>query len=70
MFHITFPVNERRAADRCADPACHTCHCAEVTAVLRTSMVVYFRCNSCNRVWGVPKPLASKPLRDALEALG
>jgi len=70
MFQDTFPVHDRRAADRRVDPACQTCHSAEVTAVLRTSMVVYFRCLSCNRVWGVPKPLASKPLRDALEAFG
>ena len=37
--------------------------------MLRTEMAVYFRCYSCNQVWGVPKPLASKPIRDALEAV-
>ena len=41
----------------------------EVQAVVRTEMAVYFRCYSCNRVWGEPKPLASRNIRDALEAL-
>src|SRR3954462_15233891 len=52
--HMTFPVEDRRAADRPTDPACRTCNGAEVKAVLRTEMAVYFRCYSCNRVWGKP----------------
>ena len=30
-------------------------------------MAVYFRCYSCNRVWGEPTPLASKVFRDVLK---
>jgi hypothetical protein len=69
MLETTFPVDDRRAADRRADPACRICDGAEVKAVVRTEMVVYFRCYSCNRVWGVPKPLASTIIRDALGSL-
>jgi hypothetical protein len=65
----TFPVDDRRAADRPTDPACRTCPGAQVQAVVRTEMAVYFRCYSCNRVWGEPKPLASRVIREALEAL-
>jgi hypothetical protein len=69
MLQATFPVDDRRAADRPPDPTCRTCKGAEVTAVVRTEMAVYFRCHSCNRVWGEPKPLASRSIRDALGAL-
>ena len=65
----TFPVDDRRAADRQPDPVCETCDSGDVQAVLRTEMAVYFRCYSCNRVWGQPKPLASKTIRDAFQAL-
>jgi hypothetical protein len=33
-------------------------------------MAVYFRCYSCNRVWGEAKPLASKVFRDVLDGVG
>ena len=69
MLSTTFPVDDRRAADRRPNPACGTCDGAEVKAVVRTEMAVYFRCYSCNRVWGEPKPLASRVIRDALEAV-
>ena len=64
----TFAVGDRRAADRPVDPTCRTCYGAKVEAVVRTEMAVYFRCYSCNRVWGEPKPLAAKSIRDALGA--
>jgi hypothetical protein len=69
MLRTTFPVDDRRAADRPADPACRICNGAGVQAVVRTEMAVYFRCDSCNRVWGEPKPLASGIIRNALKAL-
>ena len=47
----TFPVDDRRAADRRADPVCRTCDSSEVKPVVRTTMAVYFRCYSCNVVW-------------------
>jgi len=37
--------------------------------VFRTEMAVYFRCLSCNRVWGEPKPPAAKTIQDAFQAL-
>jgi hypothetical protein len=69
MLPTTFPVDDRRAADRRADPSCRTCEGADVKAVVRTEMAVYFRCYSCNRVWGEPKPMASTVIREALEAI-
>jgi hypothetical protein len=69
MLPATFPVDDRRAADRRPDPVCRICDGSDVQAVVRTEMAVYFRCYSCNRVWGEPKPLASKTIRDALESL-
>ena len=69
MVPATFPVDDRRAAGRRPDPVCRTCDGSVVQAVVRTEMAVYFRCYSCNRVWGEPKPLASRHIRDALEAL-
>ena len=69
MLPATFPVDDRRAADRRPDPPCRTCDGSDVQAVVRTEMVVYFRCYSCNRVWGTPKPLASNLIREALEPL-
>jgi hypothetical protein len=69
MPQTTFPAEDRRSADRPADPTCRICPGAEVEAVVRTEMAVYFRCYSCNRVWGEPKPLATKSIRDALVAL-
>jgi len=64
----TFPVDDRRAADRRADPVCRTCDSSEVKAVVRTTMAVYFRCYSCNVVWGEPKPNASSFARAWLES--
>ncbi len=69
MLPATFPVDDRRAAGRRPALLCRTCEDSEVQAVIRTAMAVYFRCGSCNRVWGEPKPLASRSFRDALEAL-
>ena len=63
----TFPVDDRRAADRRADPVCRTCDSSEVKPVVRTTMAVYFRCYSCNVVWGEPKPNASNFARAWLE---
>ena len=61
MVPATFPVDDRRAAGRRPDPLCRTCDGSEVQAVLRTEIGVYFRCSSCNRVWGESKPPASNP---------
>ena len=50
-------TDEPRNADRLATPPCE--HCADdeaVVCVLRTDVVVYFRCGQCARVWSVPKP--------------
>ena len=69
MVPATFPVDDRRAAGRRPDPVCRTCDGSAVLVVVRTEMAVYFRCYSCNRVWGEPKPLASRTIRDAFEAL-
>jgi len=63
----TFPVDDRRAVDRRADPVCRTCESSEVKPVVRTTMAVYFRCYSCNVVWGEPKPNASNFARAWLE---
>ena len=65
----TFPVDDRRTAGCRPDPVCLTCGGSDVQAVVRTEMAVYFRCYSRNRVWGEPKPRASRNIRDALEAL-
>jgi hypothetical protein len=67
MLQNTFPVDDRRAADRSPDPACRICDGAEVKAVVRTLMAVYFRCHTCNVVWGEPKPHASNFARGWLE---
>ena len=67
MRQQTFPVHDRRAANRPADPVCRTCLGSEVRAVLRTEMAVYFRCDSCNVVWGESKPHASRFVRDWLQ---
>ena len=69
MVPATFPVEDRRGAGPRPDPVCRTCDGSDVQAVVRTEMAVYFRCYSCNRVWGEPKPRASRSIRDALEAL-
>jgi hypothetical protein len=69
MLPATFPVDDRRAADRRPDPVCRTCDGTDVKAVVRTEMAVYFRCLSCNRVWGDPKPLASETIQEAFQAL-
>jgi hypothetical protein len=48
---------------------CQTCDGSGVQALFRTEMAVYFRCFSCNRVWGEPKPQAAETIRDAFQAL-
>jgi hypothetical protein len=63
----TYPVDDRRAANRPANPVCRTCDGSEVKAVLRTEMAVYFRCHSCNIVWGEAKPHASGFVRDWIQ---
>jgi hypothetical protein len=40
MLSTTFPVDDRRAADRRPNPACRTCDGTEVKAVVRTEMAV------------------------------
>ena len=67
---VTFPVNDRRAAGGRADPVCRTCSGGQVQALVRTAAAVYFRCDSCNRVWAELKPGASSSIRDAFQALG
>jgi hypothetical protein len=62
------PPFERRAGDRLPTPACPECHRAEdVKAVVRTEMVVYFRCAACPAVWSVLKPAAARALEHPLE---
>jgi hypothetical protein len=63
----TSPVDDRRSPDRRADPVCRACDSSEVRPVGRTTMAVYFRCYSCNVVWGEPKPQASNFARAWLE---
>ena len=69
MLPAKFPVEDRRRAGPRPDPVCPTCGGREVQAEVRTEMAVYFRCYSCNRVWGEPKPLASRSIRDTLATL-
>ena len=69
MVPATFPVDDRRAVGRRPDAGCRTCEGSDVQAVFRTEMAVYFRCLSCNRVWGEPKPPAAKTIQDAFQAL-
>ena len=45
-----------RSATRLEVPPCATCERPTVAVVLRTSMVIYFRCLVCGCVWSVPKP--------------
>lgn len=61
-------VPDRRATDRTLDPWCRVCGADTVKAILRTVMVIYYRCHDCNIVWGEPKPRASHFVRGWLES--
>jgi uncharacterized Zn finger protein len=51
------PMANRRAADRPLNPPCEDCgEKMGVSCVLRTTMVLYFRCPTCGLVWSVDKP--------------
>ena len=65
----TLTIPSRRAVGRRPDAGCRTCDRSHVQTVFRTEMAVYFRCLSCNRVWGEPKPPAAKTIQDAFQAL-
>jgi len=67
MRPVLIPIADRRSANRPPDPVCRTCTGSNVEAILRTAMAIYFRCYSCNIVWGEPKPHASHFVREWLE---
>jgi uncharacterized Zn finger protein len=47
---------ERRGPLRPETPPCQRCQTSVVLCVVRTEMVVYFRCTQCGEVWSTPKP--------------
>jgi len=49
-------VRNLRAPTRFPDPNCPRCGKSDPVATLRTSFVVYFRCDHCSEVWAVDKP--------------
>ena len=51
------PADDRRGAKRIPNPtACPECRHRVVRAVVRTMMVVYYRCEDCGHVWNIPVP--------------
>ena len=59
------PMPDRRSRDRSPDPGCETCQPGSVKAIHRTGMAIYYRCFTCNRIWGEAKPLSNLVIRGA-----
>jgi hypothetical protein len=48
--------SDRRTANRLPETPCPHCAGLRVRGVVRTTYVVYFRCEGCAHVWVVDKP--------------
>src|SRR5436190_698552 len=66
MIDISVRVRqELRSPHREPNPPCQHCRSAlHVTGVLRTDLVIYFRCSTCGSIRSLPKPELVQPGRD------
>jgi DNA-directed RNA polymerase subunit M/transcription elongation factor TFIIS len=50
------PEHDRRTSARRAEPHCPACARDQVRVTVRTSMVIYYRCDECGHIWPEQKP--------------
>jgi hypothetical protein len=54
LSRTNLPIERR--GNRLAPTRCGACGRAELSVMLRTDYVVYFRCEHCAQVWSIAKP--------------